>query len=85
MADVARRAGPGMSAPADRLAMLEHAQELEAEAAGLEAEAAELEGQMPPRAAVPPVVVHQQMQMQMQQQLSTDEPGNPDEKPKGSN
>ena len=43
MADVARRVGPGLSITRDRDLMLRHAQELEAEAAGLEAQAASLE------------------------------------------
>lgn len=81
MADVARRTGPGMSIPADRIVMLQHAQELEVEAAGLEAQAAALEAQARSAAAMPPIV-HQQQQMQQQ---SADEPSNPDEKPKGSN
>lgn len=80
MADIARRAGPGMSIPADRIAMLQHARDFDAEAAGLEAQASQLESQMPSPATAPSVV-HQQMQQQ--QHLSTDEPGKPDEKPKG--
>lgn len=85
MADIARRAGPGMSIPADRIVMLQHAQDLEAEAAGLEAQAAALEAQMRAPVVAPPVV-HQQQQMQQQmQQQSIDQPSNPDEKPKGSN
>jgi hypothetical protein len=39
MANLARRAGPGLSLADDRRAMHEHAQMLEAEAAGLEAQA----------------------------------------------
>lgn len=43
MADVARRVGPGLSSTRDRDLMLQHALELEAEAAGLEARAAVLQ------------------------------------------
>ena len=39
MSGIARRVGPGLSLAADRLMMLQHAQELEAEAVGLEAQA----------------------------------------------
>jgi hypothetical protein len=48
MAGIARRAGPGLSFAADRLMMLQHAQELEAEAAGLEAQADALDAQSQP-------------------------------------
>src|SRR5581483_6343231 len=65
MAELARRAGPGMSIPADRIVMLQHARDLEAEAAGLEAQAAVLEAQMR-STVVAPAVVHQQQQMQQQ-------------------
>jgi hypothetical protein len=47
MADLARRAGPGLSLARDRVMMLQHAQELEAEAAELEAQAAALEDPKP--------------------------------------
>ena len=60
MALVARRAGPGLSLSADRILMLQHAQEIEAEAAALEREADGLEGHQ-----TPPQVT--QMQMQVQQ------------------
>ena len=43
MANVARRVGPGLPITRDRDLMLQHAVELEAEAAGLEAQAAALE------------------------------------------
>jgi hypothetical protein len=39
MAELARRTGGSLSFPADRVLMLQHAQELEAEAVGLEAQA----------------------------------------------
>ena len=43
LADLARRAGPGLSVEQDRIMMRRHAQELDAEAAGLEAQADALE------------------------------------------
>jgi pyruvate/2-oxoglutarate dehydrogenase complex dihydrolipoamide acyltransferase (E2) component len=43
MADMVRRVGSGLSVSSDRQAMLRHAQELEAEAAGLEARAEALD------------------------------------------
>jgi len=43
LAATARRAGATLSREADRVRMLQHAQELEAEAAGLEAQAEALE------------------------------------------
>jgi hypothetical protein len=42
-AGVARQAGTNLSVAADRALMLQHAQELEAEAVGLEAQATALE------------------------------------------
>ena len=45
MAALARRAGQFLSIATDRLLMLQHAQELEAEATGLEAQAAATEAQ----------------------------------------
>jgi hypothetical protein len=48
MAAVARRVGPSLSLTSDRITMLQHAQELEAEAAGLEAQANALERAGPP-------------------------------------
>jgi DNA-binding transcriptional LysR family regulator len=47
MAELARRSGRGLSVAEDRLLVLEHAQELEAEAAELEAQAAALDGPKP--------------------------------------
>jgi hypothetical protein len=48
MSGIARRVGPGLSLAADRLMMLQHAQELEAEAVGLEAQADALDGKSQP-------------------------------------
>jgi hypothetical protein len=43
-AEVARRVGPSLSLAKDQASMLQHAQDLEAEAAALESEADKLKG-----------------------------------------